>query len=96
MVEKISYNVGLSWKFHEFESFICKAFRDAVVLMLPQVPDNEANGRLGLARLVGAPCPVVARRAKPEKGEKIENKKPISFDNVWFKYQESETAPKFL
>ena len=37
---------------HEFESFICKAFRDAVVLMLPQVPDNEANGRLGLARRV--------------------------------------------
>ena len=28
------------------------AFRGAVVLMLPQVPDNEANGRLGLARRV--------------------------------------------
>ena len=38
--------------FHEFEVFICKAFRDAVVLMLPQVPDNEANGQLGLARRV--------------------------------------------
>ena len=37
---------------HEFESFICKAFRDAVVLMLPQVPDKEAYGRLGLARRV--------------------------------------------
>ena len=31
---------------------MCKAFRDAAVLMLPQVPDNEANGRLGLARRV--------------------------------------------
>ena len=38
--------------FHEFESFIGKAFRGAVVLMLPQVPDNAANGRLGLARRV--------------------------------------------
>ena len=28
------------------------AFRDAVVLMLPQVPDNAVNGRLGLASRV--------------------------------------------
>ena len=29
------------------------AFREAVVLMLPQVPDNAENGQLGLARIVG-------------------------------------------
>ena len=28
------------------------AFRDAVVLLLPQVPDNKAKGRLGLVRRV--------------------------------------------
>ena len=39
----------LARMFHEFESFICKAFRGAVVLMLTQAPDNEANERLGLA-----------------------------------------------
>ena len=38
--------------FREFESFIYKAFRDTVVLMLPQVPDNKVNGRLGFARRV--------------------------------------------
>jgi hypothetical protein len=54
--------------FHEFESIICMtytsvfkirrmiplagAFRGAVVLMLPQAPDNEANGRLGPAHRV--------------------------------------------
>ena len=60
----------LTQLFHEFESFICKtytsvlkircmvplagAFRDAVVLMLPQIHDNAENGRLGLDRLFGA------------------------------------------
>ena len=39
---------GLARMFHEFESFFCKAFRGAVVLLLTQVPDNEANGQLGL------------------------------------------------
>ena len=43
---------GLTWIFHVSEPFICKAFREAVVLVLPQGPDNAANGRLGLARRV--------------------------------------------
>jgi hypothetical protein len=59
----------LSRIFHEFEAFICKthtlihiikcviplagAFRDAAVLMLPQVPDNAANGRLELVKCSG-------------------------------------------
>jgi len=38
--------------FHEFETFIYKAFGSAVVLMLPQVTDNAVNGCLGLARRV--------------------------------------------
>ena len=38
--------------FHEFESFFCKAFRGAAVLMLPQAPDNAGNGLLGLTRRV--------------------------------------------
>jgi len=43
-------NATITRIFHEFEAFICKAFSDAAVLMLPQVPDNAANGRLELAR----------------------------------------------
>jgi len=45
-------HIALARIFHEFEAFICKAFRDAAVLMLPQIPDNAANGRLELARRV--------------------------------------------
>jgi hypothetical protein len=43
-------NSDLARIFHELEAFIGKAFRGAAVLMLPQAPDNAANGHLGLAR----------------------------------------------
>jgi hypothetical protein len=65
---KLFFNRRIARIFHEFESFICMtytlvfkirgmiplagAFRGAVVLMLPQVPDNAVNGRFGLARRV--------------------------------------------
>ena len=48
----VENNLDLTRIFHEFEAFICKAFRDVAVLMLPQVPDNAANGRLRLAHRV--------------------------------------------
>jgi hypothetical protein len=35
-------------KFHAADAIICKAFRGAAVVNLPQAPDNEANGRISL------------------------------------------------
>jgi hypothetical protein len=44
--------VSLARIFHELHSFICKAFRGAAVLGVPQAPDNAANGRMRLAQRV--------------------------------------------
>jgi hypothetical protein len=44
--------VGAARIFHEFEMFIGKASGVQLYLLLPQAPDNAANGLLGLARRV--------------------------------------------